>query len=49
MNNAWSDERDRMNENMVRSLMIYKINFGLTCNEFYEKFKNNTTISKKIC
>lgn len=23
--------------------MVCKINFGLTCNEFYEKIKNNIT------
>ncbi|KAL4141345.1 hypothetical protein QTP88_004000 [Uroleucon formosanum] len=37
MNIAWSDERARMNENTVRGLMVCKMNFGLTCNEFYEK------------
>jgi hypothetical protein len=44
MNNAWSDERAKMNENTGRGLMICKMNFGLTCNEFYEKIKNNTTL-----
>jgi len=39
MNNAWSDERARMNENTVRGLMVCKMNFGLTCNEFYEKLR----------
>lgn len=48
MNNAWSDERARMNENIVRGLMVCKMNFGLTCNEFYEKIKNNTTLLKKV-
>jgi hypothetical protein len=48
MNYAWSDERARMNENTVWGLMVCKMNFGLTCNEFYEKIKNNIALLKKV-
>jgi len=34
--------------NTVRGLMVSKINFGLTCNEFYEKIKNNILNIKKF-
>lgn len=34
--------------NTVRGLMVCKINFCLTCNEFYEKNKNNIAVLKKI-
>lgn len=48
MNNAWSDERSRMNEITIRGLMMCKVNFGLTCNEFYDKIKTDTLLLKKI-
>jgi len=28
--------------------MVCKMNFGLTCNEFYEKIKNNIALLKKV-
>ena len=31
MNNAWADDRGLMLESTVRALMLYKINFGLSC------------------
>lgn len=36
MNNTWSVERGRNNENTVRGLMVCKINFDFTCKEFYK-------------
>lgn len=46
MNNAWSDERGKMNENTVRGPMVCKINFGLTSDKFYDKTMNGTTLFK---
>jgi len=35
--NTWSEKRGKKNENIIRDLMISKINFALTLNEFYKK------------
>jgi len=48
MDNAWSDERGRMNENTLQDVMVCKINFVFTFNEFYEKIKNNIAVLKII-
>lgn len=37
-----------MIENTVRGLMVCRVNFCLTCNEFYYKIKNDTTLLKNI-
>lgn len=42
VNNAWSDERERMNENTVR----WSVWFDLL--RIFEKINNNITLLKKI-
>ena len=39
MKHIWSDDRGRMLESTVRALLHCKLNFGITCNDFYEKIK----------
>ena len=34
MNNLWTDERNRLNINTVRTEICTKINYSITCNEF---------------
>lgn len=48
MNSAWSDERGLMHESTVRGLMVCKVNFGLSCNEFYEKIKEKKDLLRKV-
>lgn len=48
MNSTWSDERGLMHESTVRGLMVCKVNFGLSCTEFYEKIKEKKDLLKKV-
>ena len=48
MKNMWSPDRNRMDENTVRALLYCKINFNLTCKEFYEKIKTNTSALRQV-
>lgn len=45
MNNVLSDER-LIDESTTRDLMVCKINFRLTCSEFYDKIKTKFFFQK---
>ena len=42
LNNGWVG--DRVQESTERALILRKVNFGLSCNEFFDKMKNKKDI-----
>jgi len=48
MNNTWCDNRSRMLEQNVKTLITCKIATDFSCCDFYEKIKSNKDFLKKI-
>ena len=46
MNTAWRDERNRCLPDLIKSELQVKINFKLSCKEFYSKIKNDKDLLK---
>ena len=46
MKNMWSDDRSIMLEQNAKALLICKTDIDLTCGEFFEKIKSNTSFLK---
>lgn len=44
----WSDDRNKLHVETVKSLLQVKMNYSLSCNEMYTKLLNNDNLLKKI-
>lgn len=42
----WASDRSVMQESTMRALMLYNINFGLSCNEFFCQNKKKDILRK---
>ena len=57
-NNGWQsafiyeqhlvDDRVLMQESTVSALMLCKVNFGFSCNEYFDNIKNKKDILRKV-
>jgi hypothetical protein len=45
---TWSDEKGQMNKETLDALLSIKFNWQLECDQFYEKFKDDKVILRKV-
>ena len=46
MNALWTNSRNRLNFNLVKAELMMKINFHMSCNEFYEFISKDKDLLK---
>lgn len=48
MNQSWTDNRNRMNVELVKAELVIKSNFSLNCKDFYEYIAKNKKLLKSV-
>ena len=46
MNALWTNSRNRLNYNLVKAELMMKMNFHMSCNEFYEFISKDKDLLK---